>query len=126
MSTLILFVKGSGADVPASSNILHIREMSIRIDLSQPLGWVTVMQGEGQALITALSIALSNSKVAWPAFVPVHDALRDAVAGIAAVGRQSVILHADGMPAIRTAKQPPALLQVLSAERTSQSLAGQC
>ena len=69
------------------------------------------MQGEGQALVSALAIALSNSRVGWPAFVPVHDALRDAVAGVAAVGRRSVLLHADGMPAIRAAKQPPALLQ---------------
>ncbi len=57
-------------------------------------------------------MALSNSRVAWPAVVPVHDALRDAVAGVAAAGRRSVLLHADSMPAIRAAKQPPALLQV--------------
>ena len=71
-----------------------------------------VSQSEGQTLISALGVALSNCRVAWPAFVPVHDALRDAVAGIAAVGRRSVILHADGMPALRTPKQPPELLQV--------------
>jgi len=44
--------------------------------------------------------------------VPVHDALRDAVAGVAAAGRASIFLNADGMPAIRFAKQPAELLQV--------------
>lgn len=50
--------------------------------------------------------------MAWPAFVPVHDALRDAMAGVAVAGPASVFLQADGMPAIRAAKQPPELLQV--------------
>jgi acyl-homoserine lactone acylase PvdQ len=71
-----------------------------------------VLQSEGQTLISGLAIALSNCHVAWPAFVPVHDALRDAMAGVAVAGPASVFLQADGMPAIRAAKQPPGLLQV--------------
>ena len=74
-----------------------------------PMG---VLQSEGQTLISGLAIALSNCHVAWPAFVPVHDALRDAIAGVAVAGPTSVFLQADGMPAIRAAKQPPGLLQV--------------
>jgi hypothetical protein len=70
------------------------------------------LQSEGQTLISGLAIALSNCGVAWPAFVPVHDALRDAMAGVAVAGLASVFLQADGMPAIRAAKQPPELLQV--------------
>lgn len=53
--------------------------------------------------------------MAWPALVPRHDTLHDAWVGVAAVGRQSVFLSADGMPAVRLTKQPPNLKQARTA-----------
>lgn len=77
------------------------------------------MQGEGQTLLSALAIALTAAGIAWPALVPVHDTLRDAWVGVAAVGQQSVFLSTDGMPAVRLAKQPPNLKQARTAARPS-------
>jgi hypothetical protein len=43
---------------------------------------------EAATLASAGTLALANSRVTWPLFLPVHDALRDAYTGAAQVGRR--------------------------------------
>ena len=38
---------------------------------------------EASTLLSALATALSNCRLPWPAFLPVHDLLRDAYWGVA-------------------------------------------
>lgn len=55
-------------------------------------------------------MALSNCQAPWPAFVPVHDALRDAYWGVAAVGRSSVFFNTDSIHT--SSALPQGLLEV--------------
>jgi hypothetical protein len=50
---------------------------------------------EAATLASASALALTNSRVTWPLFLPVHDALRDAYTGNAQVGACSVQFSTD-------------------------------
>ena len=41
---------------------------------------------EASTLLSALAVALATAGGEWPAFLPVHDGLRDAASGIAVAG----------------------------------------
>ena len=64
---------------------------------------------EATLLLSALAAALHTCQVSWPAFVPVHDAQRDAHWGIAAL--QSTTVHLD-TDCVHTSGTPVALKQV--------------
>lgn len=67
------------------------------------------MQTEAATLKSALSLALSSCGAPWPAFVPVHDALRNAWHGVAALAAASVFFDSDS---VHTGTPPPQLMQV--------------
>jgi hypothetical protein len=48
---------------------------------------------------------LRHGRLPWPAFVPMHDSLRDAYCGVAAPRGAAVRLQADAMHAARGARQ---------------------
>ena len=64
---------------------------------------------EASTLLSALAAALSNCHLPWPAFLPVHDPLRDAHWGIAAAGLATVHYDSDS---IHLSKNPTHLQQV--------------
>ena len=64
---------------------------------------------EASTLLSALAAALSNCRLAWPAFLPVHDPLRDAHWGIGAAGLATVHYDSDS---IHLSKNPTRLQQV--------------
>ncbi|DBA79153.1 TPA: hypothetical protein ACH3X1_008985 [Trebouxia sp. C0004] len=64
---------------------------------------------EASTLLSALAAALSNCRLAWPAFLPVHDPLRDAHWGIGAAGLGTVHYDSDS---IHLSKNPTRLQQV--------------
>lgn len=80
--------------------------------------YVFMSQTEGATLLSALSLALSACGAPWPAFVPVHDALRNAWQGVAALAGASVFFDSDS---VHTGAPPPHLLQV---RRTLQGVQG--
>lgn len=59
--------------------------------------------------MSALSLALSSCGAPWPAFVPVHDALRNAWHGVAALAAASVFFDSDS---VHTGTPPTQLMQV--------------
>lgn len=66
-------------------------------------------QEEASALLSALATALSNCRLVWPAFLPVHDPLRDAWWGIAISGHGTIHYDSDS---IHSSNLPPRLLEV--------------
>ncbi len=64
---------------------------------------------EATLLLSALAAALHTCQVPWPAFVPVHDAQRDAHWGIAALQSTTVHLNTD---CVHTSSTPVALKEV--------------
>lgn len=66
-------------------------------------------QDEGSTLLSALATALSNCRLAWPAFLPVYDPLRDAWWGIAISGLGTIHYDSDS---IHISKMPFHLQQV--------------
>lgn len=66
-------------------------------------------QEEASALLSALATALNNCRLAWPAFLPVHDPLRDAWWGIAISGLVTVHYNSDS---IHSSKMPDHLHKV--------------
>ncbi|KAL0053211.1 hypothetical protein WJX82_002504 [Trebouxia sp. C0006] len=64
---------------------------------------------EASTLLSALAAALSNCRLAWPAFLPVHDPLRDAHWGIGAAGLATIHYDSDS---IHLSKNPTCLQQV--------------
>lgn len=67
-------------------------------------------QDEASALLSALATALSNCRLTWPAFLPVHDPLRDACWGIAISGLGTI--HYDSDSTHSSSMWSPELLQV--------------
>ena len=65
---------------------------------------------EASTLLSALATALSNCHLSWPAFVPVHDPLRDAYWGVAATGNATTHFDTDSIHISRN----PAHLQKVS------------
>lgn len=69
------------------------------------LGWQ-----EGSTLRSALAVALAATGSPWPAFVPMHDPLRDAYWGVAATCQGSfAFLETDS---VHISQLPPQLLRV--------------
>ncbi|KAL3150565.1 hypothetical protein ABBQ32_000377 [Trebouxia sp. C0010 RCD-2024] len=66
-------------------------------------------QDEASALLSALATALSNCRLTWPAFLPVHDPLRDACWGIAISGLGTI--HYDSDSTHSSSMWSPELLQ---------------
>jgi hypothetical protein len=66
---------------------------------------------EASTLRSALAAALSAAGAPWPAFLPVHDALRDAQWGVALPGRglRPAFMETDS---VHTSSQPQRLRQV--------------
>lgn len=64
---------------------------------------------EASTLLSGLATALSNCRVTWPAFVPVHDPLRDAYWGIAATANTTAHYDTDS---IHISKNPTYLQKV--------------
>lgn len=73
------------------------------------LPFCPVAQDEGSTLLSALATALSNCRLAWPAFLPVYDPLRDAWWGIAISGLGTIHYNSDS---IHSSKMPFRLQQV--------------
>lgn len=67
------------------------------------------VQDEGSALLSALATALSNCRLTWPAFLPVHDPLRDACWGIGITGLGTIHYDSDST---HSSNMPDKLLQV--------------
>ena len=67
------------------------------------------MQDEAATLVSALDLALAACGAPWPAFVPVHDALRDAWRGVAAPAGTAAFFDCDSL---HSGAPPPRLLQV--------------
>lgn len=67
-----------------------------------------VMQ-EASTLLSGLATALSTCHITWPAFVPVHDPLRDAYWGIAAAANSTAHFDTDS---IHISKNPAHLQKV--------------
>lgn len=65
---------------------------------------------EASTLLSALATALSNCRLTWPAFLPVHDPLRDAHWGIGTLGGSTVHYDTDS---IHLSQNPADLQQVL-------------
>ena len=72
----------------------------------------TPLVQEASTLLSALAAALSNCHLAWPAFLPVHDPLRDAYWGIGAAGLATAHYDSDS---IHLSKNPSHLQQVCPA-----------
>ncbi|KAK9915450.1 hypothetical protein WJX75_009358 [Coccomyxa subellipsoidea] len=65
---------------------------------------------EGSTLRSALAVALASTGCPWPAFVPMHDPLRDAYWGVAATCQGSfAFLETDS---VHISQPPPQLLRV--------------
>lgn len=68
------------------------------------------VQQEGSTLRSALAVALASTGCPWPAFVPMHDPLRDAYWGVAATRQGSfAFLETDS---VHISQPPPQLLRV--------------
>lgn len=64
---------------------------------------------EASTLLSALATALSNCRLSWPAFLPVHDPLRDAYWGVAVNPTATAYFDTDS---IHVSKNPTQLQQV--------------
>ena len=77
--------------------------------------WLTrhsAAQDEAATLVSALALALAACGAPWPAFVPVHDALRDAWRGVAAPPDGTAVFF--DCDSLHSGAPPPRLLQVRS------------
>jgi len=77
-----------------------------------------VRQDEAATLVSALALALAACGAPWPAFVPVHDALRDAWRGVAALAGTVAFFDCDSL---HSGAPPPRLLQVRPFSSTVQA-----
>ena len=68
---------------------------SMLAPLQMPKPFCPAAQDEASALLSALATALSNCRLTWPAFLPVHDPLRDACWGIAISGHGTIHYDSD-------------------------------
>ena len=64
---------------------------------------------EASTLLSAMATALSNCHLTWPAFLPVHDPLRNAQCGMGAAGLACVHYDSDS---IHLSRNPAHLQQV--------------
>ena len=71
---------------------------------------------EASTLLAAITAALDSMDLPWPVLLPVHDALRDAYWGAAALPGRSVRLQADS---IHISSMPEALLTLQVGDHAS-------